>query len=226
MHTIKLSFKAFVDFLHADHAGQRAVLTPFKFPDEESQAKQTYYHRAIAAIRLRHRGGYSRTGFVAEAARLRAEAARASGQWRTRCMHNARIIEAYDEYAGDAPATALSRLRGWSLHRGGVFVGVNPDLHLSVKKRAMVVKLWTLVDPPTPKQVKALTQIMHKAALSAGLKLPTSAFVVLDVARATLHRGARMGSRMAQEIDAGMDNVAALWPTLVPRPPRSHRRVA
>lgn len=223
MNRIKLSFKAFVDFLYADHVGQRAVLAPFKFPDDESQAKRTYYYQAIAAIRLRHGGTYSRIAFLAKAARLEVDAARAFGRRRTRLLHNARIIKLYDAYVGDKPAEALAIPKGWSLTRGHVVVGVNPDLHLRGRKHSMIVKLWTTVAPPTPTQIKALTQIMHAAAHGAGASLPSSAFFVIDVARGTLHRGARVGSRMQREIEAGLDNVAAIWPTLTPRVPAGRR---
>ena len=224
MNNIKLSFKAFVDFLFADHAGQRDALAPFRFPDEESKAKRTYYHQAIAAIRHRHRGVYSRHAFLAQAARMRADAASAVGPRRTKCLHNARVIEQYDALVGDAPAPAQAIPRGWLLNRGDVFVGVNPDLHLLVRKKSMIVKLWTSTEAPTPMEVKALTQIMHAAALAAGVKLPSSAFVLIDVARGALHRGAKVGSRMQREIEAGLANVAALWPTLTPRIRRARRR--
>jgi hypothetical protein len=55
---------------------------------------------------------------------------------------------------------------------------------------------------------------MFESLLSKNPGLPSSSVLMFDVARGDIHKGARLGARIAKDIDAACMNIAAIWPTI------------
>lgn len=222
---ISISLQGLARYMAANHAGQRAILRRYKYPNRESRAASRYYQPALAAISGRHAGRLTRADFLARAGRLEADA-RAARDRRaaTKARHNARVIRQYDELVGDSAETLVPRRRGLALTHAGVRVKVTPDVVVVHRRRDKLVKLWMSNDELSDVEQRVLVQGMFEAASSSGARVPSSSIEVIDVARGVRLHGARMGSRTRADIEAALIAIAAIWPTITPpvrRAPRS-----
>lgn len=214
--TINISLKALAKYIVSDPAGQRRILQDLKFRTSEGRAQRLYYADAVHAIRARHAGRYSRAAFVAKAAQLRGDAiSEPNPKVRTRTLNNARVIEQYDEMIGDDVAIALPK-RKLFIRRGAVVVSAMPDLCLRVRGKEWLVKLAMATEEPDERILKVLAQGLFEAASVNGVKLPAASVRIVDVPRHATHKGARMGSRIRAQIDAALEMIENLWPSVVP----------
>ena len=213
---IRITAKGLAEFATATELGKRKVLRDFKFPDPEGQARATYYREARETVRTHHAERRDAAWLASRARRLAEQAAALeSPRSRARLANNARGIAQYAANFADREFDVQPGLR-FSLTYGAVLVAVTPDLVVVEGGVPKIIKLEFSEKVPDTRVFRMMSQLLYEAALQGGLVLRSNAALYLDVARGKEHRGARVGARMAREIAAACENVAALWDGIAP----------
>jgi hypothetical protein len=122
-------------------------------------------------------------------------------------------VRAYATHFAERRFEVLPELR-LMLRFGDVEVSVFPELHVREGKREKIVKLEFSATPPELNRIRVISQAMFEAAEVAGLGISSSQVLYLDVPRGNEHRGARLGARMRNDIEATCQIISAIWDTL------------
>jgi len=207
---IKLSLKGLAKFMTSGPAAQRKILRDFKYPDPEGHAQAMYYREARDFIVAHHKSGHGAAWLHAQAGSLAGLAKLSAGQTRVRLAHNARALAQYADSFAEKKWKLLDPVR-FQLMFGSVRVSVSPDLHVAEKSKERLVKLEFSEDDPDPKVIAILSQAIFQAAQASNVPVSASGVLVLDVPRGEAHKGARMGSRLAQDLEAACDTIEAVW---------------
>jgi hypothetical protein len=77
-----------------------------------------------------------------------------------------------------------------------------------------IIKLEFSKIAPDPKMFKIISQCMFEAAQYAGMNLPSSSVLCFDVPRGKIHQGARLGARLAKDIESTCMNISAIWDSI------------
>lgn len=212
----RLSIKGLADYMTSSARRQRSILRSHKYPDEdESRARILYYREARDRVAVYHQSGEDPDWLIDQADQLALLAAsfNTRSRRRMRLLHNARALRAYAESFAGRVFEVLPDLR-LALEFNDVVVTVAPDLHITERGREKIIKLEFATDEPADHLIRIICQAMFEAASVAELALSSSQILLLDVPRAVEHRGARMRSRMAAEIEAACENISAIWDRL------------
>lgn len=208
---IKISVKGLAKFMTASPAGQRKILRDFKFPDEdEPKAMRLYYGEATDAIKSLHRNGHERQWLLNQADLLNALGGSLGGQSAVRLRNNARGLRHYADNFANRRFTVLPDVR-LELVYGDVRITVVPDLHVREGSKEKIVKLDFAKQAPSDEVVKIISQSMFEAVRATNGATTPSSVLYFDVPRGVENRGARVGARLAADIRAACDNIAALW---------------
>lgn len=209
----KLSIKGLADYMTAPEARRRKIIHDHKYPsDDEAKAKRTYYREARDRIAAYHRSGREPHWLLDQAGQIDSVAAGSMGQTKTRLRHNARAVRAYAKNFADRKFEILPEMT-LGLFYGEVKISVFTDLHVRENGKEKIIKL-EFKDSVDPQVVKIISQGMYEAADQAGLSLPASSVLYLDVTKGEEHRGARIGARMASNIEAACLNISAIWDSI------------
>ncbi len=211
---IKLSLKGFADFMSAGPAKQRSILRQYKFPDEdEARAKIVYYREARDRISVYHKTGKTADWLEKEAKGIAALAAGSAGRTKDRLNHNARALLQYQTYFASCVYKVLAEVAlRYSI--GDVVISVVPDLHVTEDGKEKLIKFEFSKEPPAERLTKVICQLMFQASQDAGLGFPSSSILYIDVPRNKVHKGARAGARIRNDLEATCKNISALWPTI------------
>jgi hypothetical protein len=212
---IQLSYTAIADFILASPTVQRKTLRDYKYPDEdEPLAKRLYYREARDSIRAYHNGTKEPEWLQEQSDRL-AQLADLNPKTpaKVRLKNNARTLLAYSRhYEGNQ--LSLSQPFKGTLSYGPVTIRVNPDLFAEEKAKHKIIRLDHSRDTPDPKYCTIVAQLMYEAALSSGLSLPASAFVVRHIESRTDYSPARKGARVLKDVMATCENIVGIWTML------------
>lgn len=211
----KLSLKGLADYMTASATRQRSILRTYKYPDEdEARAKILYYREARERIAAYHFSGNQDPQWLVDQARNLDTLAKYSlRRRRARLEHNAYGVRQYARHFAERRFKVLAEFSR-DLRFDDVFVSVYPDLHVIEDGTEKLIKLEFTKEEPSPDLVKIITQCMFEAARDAGCGIAAASVLLLDVPRAKSHRGARMGARMARNIEATCKNISAIWDSL------------
>lgn len=210
----KLSLKGLADFMTASPTRQRKILSTYKYPSEdEAQAKILYYREARDRICAYHSSKHGINWLINESTQLNTLANLSVGLRRSRLRHNARGVALYATHFGTRNFDVLDDF-SQDIQFGDVFVSVYPDLHVRENGHEKLIKLEFAKNAPDEKIVKIISQCMFNATVSAGLNLPSSSILYFDVPRGMVYKGARMGSRMAKDVEATCMNISAIWDSI------------
>jgi hypothetical protein len=210
---IRISLKGLANYMTASPTRQRKILRDFKFPDPEGSAQAVYYREARDLISAYHAHNHPRGWLLQRVGELIKLASLAQGQTAIRLRHNARALREYERHFGRKSYVVLGDIKLELVH-ANVRVTIFPDLHVREGGQEKIVKLEFGVRPPLPQTVKIIVQAMFDATTKSGLGIPTSGVLYIDVPRGRIHRGARLGSRMARDVESACLNIAAIWPTI------------
>ena len=172
-----------------------------------------YYREARDFITAFHRGGHPPDWLVARAERLSELAKGLKGTPRTRLRNNERAVRAYAKTCGSKTLEVVGTTR-LDLGYGRVRVSVVPDLYVRENGSERLLKLDFAVPVPDPDIVKIVTQAIFEASASAGMKIVAKHCAYLHVETGKEYGGARMGARLAKDIEAACQNLAAIWDSL------------
>lgn len=210
----KLSIKGLADFMTASASRQRSILREYKYPDEdEPRAKRLYYREARDRVAVLHKVGHHPSWLATQASELDQLAANSSSRAKTRLRHNARGLRAYAQHFALKPYSLLDDL-SLRLAFGDVVITVVPDLHVKEGAAERIIKLDFSVGAPESAQIKIISQAMFEAAVKSKLSLQAADVLYLDVERGVVHKGAKLGARMARDIEAACQNLSAIWDTV------------
>ncbi len=132
------------------------------------------------------------------------------GQTKTRLNHNVRALREYAHYFSGRDFEVLNDLK-LVLQYGDVVITVRPDLHVRESNREKIIKLEFGVEKPSTRMIEIISQAMFQAAQVGGYSLTSSGVLYLDVPRGREYRGARLGARLAKDIEATCENISAIW---------------
>ena len=169
-----------------------------------------YYREARDLIEAHHRNGYPSPWLQDRAAALTRLAQTMSGQSVVRLRNNARALREYAALWGNKAFEVLDELR-LSLRYGDIRISVVPDLHVREKDGEKVIKLDFAAQEPDGRIPRIVSQAMFEAVSERGLRLSASSILYVHVASGRITKGARLGSRMAGEIQAACGNIEAIW---------------
>ena len=186
----------------------------FKYPDPAGNAQAMYYREARDWISAYHANKHPIGWLTQRANDLLKLASMAQGRTATRLRHNARALRQYEQSFGRKSYDVLGDANLELIYGNVVRVTVFPDLRVREAGQEKIVKLEFSDQQPSRNVVKIVSQAMFEASVKGGLKLPSSSVLYVDVPRGKMHRGARLGSRMARDIESACLNIAAIWPTL------------
>lgn len=210
----KLSLKGLADFMTASPTRQRKILYTYKYPSEdEARAKILYYREARDRISAYHSSQHDVSWLRDEAKRLDTLAGFSVGLRRSRLRHNAHGLDLYATHFAERNFDVLDEFYQ-DIQFRDVFVSVYPDLHVREDDDEKLVKLEFTKDAPDEKIVKIISQCMFEAATLADLKLPSASILYFDVPRGKVYKGARMGARMAKDIESTCMNISAIWDSI------------
>lgn len=210
---INISLKGLAKYMVSSPTTQRKVLRDYKFPDEEGLAQATYYREARDRIVAYHRGKYQAAWLQTEASGLDVLAANSSGKSKPRLRNNASALREYAAHWGGRRIEPLADVK-MVLEYGAVRVKVVPDLHMREGGRSRLVKFEFARTAPDKRVVSIITQAMFEAALARNLGMKAVDILYFDVPRGRVHKGARIGSRMARDIESTCRNIEGIWPTI------------
>jgi hypothetical protein len=210
---IKISLKGLAKFMTSSDAGRRKVLRDFKFPQPEGKAQAVYYREARGFISS-HNERRRPEGWLSErAATLASLSASNRGATAVRLGQNSRALLQYERNWGGEYFEILPQIT-MALIYGRVRVSVFPDLHVRRDGREQLVKLEFSNSELSQMAIKIICQGMFEAVTRTDLGLKSSDVMLFDVPRGAIHRGARMGSRLAREIEASAQNIIAMWDSI------------
>lgn len=208
---IRLGLKSFATFVCAKPARGRRILHDHKYPEPEGAAQAKYYGQALSAIARYHTHAHEAEWLGQKAEELRGEAAQTGRQQlATKLRSNAKALDAYAEhfalpkYTGEPPPQL-------SLRIGRIVVGASPDLSLLVRGDARLVKLAISKEAQDAEVARVMAQVMFEAARRDDPTLASSRIRVLNLATGEEIRGARLGSRRMNDIEAACETIEALW---------------
>lgn len=207
---VTITLKGLANFMTATPSRQRKILRDFKYPEEEGYAQALYYREARDLIKAAHKHEDRASWLLHQANQLRNLAGATGGQSGIRLTHNARGIEQYARHFAARKFEILKDV-DLSITVEGVWVKINPDLHVFEDGKQKFVKLEFSVKQPEAQIVRIICQGMFEGARENGHQLPESCILYLDVPRGALHKGARAGARMKSEIKAACQNIGSLW---------------
>lgn len=211
---IKISVKGLANFMTSGASTQRKILRDFKLPKPEGIAQAKYYDPARQAILKYHAQGNDASVLVGTVNDLRKQAARAPNpRIVTKLDQNIRALECYMKYFANSRFTVLPT-PALDLIFGNVRITANPDLCVAHKGRQKLIKLELGAFTPKPLAVKIITQVLFEAARTVNLPISPQHVIYLDVARGTLHKGAKTRTRLKREIEDSCRNIEAVWPTI------------
>jgi len=208
---IKISLKGLAKFMTASAVAQRKILRDFKHPDPEGSAQARYYKEARDRIAAFHRHQHGDGWLSQEAGTIASHALASTPATRVRLQNNARALRAYERHFGGRQFEILPDV-SLDLKYAGVRISVQPDLHVREQGREKIIKLEFSKKEPDGKAVRVIAQGLFEAASNAHLGLSSGDVLYMDCVRGAAHKGARVGARMAKEIEAACQNIAALWP--------------
>ncbi len=208
---VKLGLKGLAQFMTATATRQRKVLKDHKHPAPEGYAQAGYYRDARSAIAKYHKNGHAKPWLLHKAVSIDLKATMATGRRKIRLKNNASALRAYAKHFSDRKFTVLSKLK-LRLSINGVDIPCDPDLNVKEKGRNRLIRLEFAKPEPDKKIFKIMNQCIHDAAIASGIRIKSSQVECLDIRRGNIHRGARKGSRLANEIVNACKNIAAIWP--------------
>lgn len=210
----KLSLKGLAAYMTATQSNQRKMLRDYKYPSEdEASAKILYYRDARDRISAFHTGGHEIQWLHERATNLEFLALSSHGPRKTRLNYNARALKEYAKHFGKKRFKILPE-EIFGLHFDDVVITVYPDLHVEEKGIEKIIKLEFGRKTPDSQIVRIINQCMFEAAMQGGLNISSSSVLYFDVPRGQIHKGARMGSRMANNIEAACKNISAIWDSI------------
>lgn len=209
---IELSTRGVVRFALSGPAAQRKILRDYKFPDPEGAAQARYYRDTFRVISDYHRYKHATTWMDARADALDVMAKNAGGPIRTRLHSNAAAIREYQPLAPAKHYDVLPAAR-LALSAHGVRVRVSPELHVLDGNREMLIVLLP-GDKVTEDEARLHAQIVCEAADQAGLGISPRNVVALALRSGQQFSATSHRVRVRRELDAAMQNVAALWPSI------------
>jgi len=209
----RVTVKGFANFVVARPAKQRKIVHDFKFPDPEGRAQAAYYREARKGISTYHTKNYEVDWLITTAEKLDDLADSAPQIAGTRLRHNSRAIRQYAE-AFASKRYEVFTSGTFELVHNDVNIAVHPDLFVREGSQLKLIKFDFGVEPPDEMVAKVVGQVMYEAANQSGLTLFPSQVLFVDVARHQVHKGTRVGSRMAIEIRAACENISAIWETI------------
>jgi hypothetical protein len=210
---ISISVKGLAKYMTASATTARKVLRDFKYPDDEGFVQAIYYHEARDRIVGFHRGGRTVDWLLNEATGLETLAANSSGRTKPRLSNNAAALREYATHFGSRRLVPLSDIR-MEARYGGVRVTIAPDMHFKENGRSKIAKLEFSREPPDKRVVAIISQTMFEAALARAPGTNAGDVLYMDVPRGKLFRGARLGARLARDIESTCKNIEAIWPTI------------
>ena len=207
---IRLSLKGFAKYMVANSAQQRTILRNYKYPDPEGNAQASYYREARNFIRTFHKDNHDQAWLINRSHNLDLKAANSKGWVKTRLKNNSRAVLQYARHFASRQFQILPNI---SLHLvfPDVRVTVIPDMHVKERGKEKIIKLEFTKDPQDDKMLKVMAQALFDAQSKAGMGLTSASVLVLDVPRGQEHKGARVGARLASEMEAACKNIAAIW---------------
>ena len=209
-----ITVKGLADYMISNPAKQRKILKEFKYPTlDEARAKIHYYREAREAIVSYHKGGRDRSWLIGQAAKFTGQSASATPSSQKRLRHNARALIAYATYFANKKFEVLPKLK-WALTHSGVRISIQPDLHVREMDKERVIKLEFSAHEPDQRLTRIIGQCMFEGARAAGLNLPSSSVLFVDVSRGEIYKGARLGAYMRSDIHAACDTIADIWPKI------------
>ncbi|MEJ2254308.1 MAG: hypothetical protein P8Y75_08075 [Nitrospirota bacterium] len=206
----KLSLKGLAEYMTATDSHKRKMLRDYKYPSVEALAKITYYREARDRIAAFHSGGHDTGWLLDAAADLDVLVQSSDGTRKTRFKYNARALRGYAKHFGKKKFKVLGETT-YGLHFDDVLITVHPDLHVEEKGKEKLIKLEFGLKEPDSRKVKIINQCMLEAVLRDRLDIASSGVLYFDVPRGRIHKGARIGSRMTNDIDAACKNISAIW---------------
>jgi hypothetical protein len=207
---IKISIKGLAKYITSTEHSKRKILRDFKYPDEEGAAQAIYYREARDFIEAHHKNAHPPEWLNGRADKLSELAKTATGASVARLSNNARVLREYAAFWGTKKFEVLDELR-LDLRYDDVRVSVVPDLHVREAGAEMVVKFDFATKEPDDRVPKIVAQAMFEALGRSGRQIPASRVLYVDLARKRTIKGARPGARMAGEIKAACENIAAIW---------------
>ena len=214
---IQLSVRGLAKYMTSRHATQLKILRDYKYPnDPEPHAMRLYYREARDCVEAFHRSNNNRPWLRGKAGDLNQMASLVSGPARARLRHNARALTQYEEHFGERHFEIGKPMRLY-LDVDRVRISTAPELHVSEGSREKLIRLDFAAEQPSDDVIKIICQTTFSAAEAAGLGLPASSILHLDVARGRETRGARSGARVRADIEAACRGIAALWDSIEPR---------
>ncbi|SRR5229473_444543 len=210
---INISIKGLAKFMSSSHVTQRKVLKDFKYPDPEGSAQAMYYRDARELIRSFHQKNLAPEWLPEKAKLLLSLAAQGSNSTAARLRHNARAITEYQAHFGGEIYELLPE-PSLVFVCGIVRVTAYPDLHVRQGGQEKLLKFEFASDKPDVKTIRIVAQGMFAAAEATGLGLKPSAVQVIDVPRGERYEAAKLGSRLAREIEAACATISDIWQRL------------
>ncbi|MGE3172687.1 MAG: hypothetical protein AB7O97_08675 [Planctomycetota bacterium] len=214
MVTKKLSLRGLAKYMTASPHVQRKILHEFKYPNQAAAAAMRHYYvPATEAITLHHADDRGADWLRQRAAVFDAQAAAEAQAGRARKLaSNAKALRHYARNFADREFT-MRKQPSWRLTYGDVIISVRPDLHVVENGKVKVIRLGFLSQAPDPRAVRIETQCLFEAAAPA-LGLTSSQVLHFDVPRASVTRGARLGARLAKDIEATCATISTLWDSI------------
>lgn len=195
----------------ASAARQRKIISDYKYPrEEEASARIVYYREARAHISEFHASGHDESWLRSKSRELNAAANSRYGSRRTRLKNNARALREYARHFSHKGFDLLPDIT-YGLRFGDVTVTVTPDLHVLEDGAEKFIKLGFSTDEPSDQSIKIICQGLYEAITREGYKLSSSSTLYYDVSRGAVHRGARMGARMAKNLEAACTTISDIW---------------
>lgn len=228
MADIKFGLSEFAAYMIAGARSQRTLLTAKKFPIDEDNIPSKYYAQVVNLLRDFHRDSHKPAWLEHEAEKQDdlADAALRNGlpediakaKYRADKHNNfARVLRAYMWHFGKKRFQVLQQI-SLTYTVGRVRVSIRPDLHVIQGKTEKLIKLWCKDDKgrnrPKPLEIKVMTQLMLDAANKHGHMLSGSQVLLFDVETGGIHKGARLGAQLGNDIVSECQAMEALWPTL------------
>jgi hypothetical protein len=147
-----------------------------------------------------------------------------AGKTAQRLEQNALAIRRYEQFLGARKLEVLDPCR-FQLKYFDVVISVVPDLHTREGNKVKLVKIQFGGPPEKEQSIRVMTHCLLEAANLAGLKLPHTSVIYLDLPRAVEHHAQRSGSKTLRDIRAACQTISQLW-DLIPPPSRTSRRSA
>ena len=211
----RVTLTGLAKFMMATSSQQRAILHKYKFDEPESAAVRKYYREAYNTLHRYYRGNRQVSWLYSEADALESQATPLNQQMELRIENNADTIRQFAT-CFDRSIKDQETLPVLSYSHANLFVRVTTDVFGKEKGHDRLIKFHFAKpynDQPE-RYAKIVCQVMYEAAVSAGLPLQSSAMRLWDRHTCKEYKLARVGARMAKEIEDACTAIVAIWPTL------------